>query len=83
MVLGERRAEKNDDRLRGEWTEQTERASSTQRAPSAVSSGDSFHHADMCGERSMLGTHQAAVSRRDDGLNMKGGGCGGRTVGIR
>lgn len=71
MVLGERRAEKNDDRLRGEWTKQTDRGSSTQRAPSAVSSGDSFHCADMCGERSMLGTRQAAVSQRDDGLNMK------------
>lgn len=79
MVLGERRAEENDDRLCREWTEQTDQASSTQRAPSAVSSGDSFHCADMCGKRSMLGTRQAAVSHSDDGLNMiewMGGDCG-------
>lgn len=83
MVLGERRAEENDDRSCGEWTEQTDRASSTQRAPSAVSSGDSFHCADMCKERSMLGTSQGAVSNCDDGLNMIEwmGGWGG-VVGI-
>lgn len=71
-----------NDRLCEEWTEQTDRASSTQRAPSAVSSGDSFHCVDMCGERSMLGTRQAAVSHRDDSMNMiEGMGVG--IVGIR
>lgn len=69
------------DRLCGEWTEQIDRLSSTKRAPSAVSSGDSFHCADMCGERSMLGTRQAAVSHCDDGLNMIEWG-GGEIVGI-
>lgn len=82
LVLGERRAEENEDILCGEWTEQTDWVSSTQRAPSAVSSGDSFHCADMCGESSMLGTRQAAVSYRDDGLNMiEWMGGGGRDCG--
>lgn len=48
MVLGEKTEKENDDRLYGEWDERIDQPSSTQRAPSAVSSGDSFNCADMC-----------------------------------
>lgn len=48
MVLGEKTEKENDDRLYGERAERTDQASRTQRAPSAVSSGDSFDCADMC-----------------------------------
>lgn len=65
MVLGERKANENDDRLCEEWTEQADRASSTQRAPSAVSSGDLFCCLDVCVEKSMLGKRQAGWREYD------------------
>lgn len=47
MVLGEKTEKENDDRLHREWAERMDQASRTQRAPSAVSSGDSFNCTDM------------------------------------